>query len=126
MSESTLQKPESKVTGSLWPSWVSNLAPATLPSVAPRHFELNIGTYRNPGNGTYASVAAHTGGRLLDGVKVRWVIRIHFHPFHGHGDWVLQMKPDPICDQLVVRKLVDKYIRSHGFKLVYPTLGEDE
>jgi hypothetical protein len=39
---------------------------------------------------------------------------------------VLQMKPDPICDQLVVRKLVDKYIRSHGFKLVYPTLGEDE
>lgn len=72
------------------------------------------------------SATVHTGGKLGKG-KVRWVIRLHMSLARGNPilNYVLQLKPDPVCDQITIRKLVNRYLSLEGYKRIYP-YGDSE
>ncbi len=93
----------------------------------PTNTELDLGTYWNPSCGSYVTATVHTGGKLSKGA-VRWVIRLHTALTKGSPalNYTIQLKPDPVCDQLTVRKLVNRYLGLEGYKRIYPYGGNED
>lgn len=89
-------------------------------------FELDLGTYWHPTTKCYVSPSVHTGGKLAKG-EVRWVVRLHTFLSQGFPplNYVVQLKPDPVCDSATIRKLVNKYLSLEGYVRIYPH-GDDK
>ena len=87
------------------------------------NIEVKIGCFRNPVSGTYLDATVHTGGKIGVDKSVRWVVRLSVHPFSGRGDYVVQLKPDPVCPFSVIRKLVTAYLIKAGYQAVWCANG---